>query len=52
MLSRAERVGDPVLLFWARHQRHIAAACAGDIDEVDRCLEILGRWPNSSTSRP
>ena len=41
-MARAERLGDPVLTFWAASQRHTAAACSGNIDEVDRCLEILG----------
>ena len=39
-LVRAERVGDPVLQFWAASWRAVAAAFAGDIDEVDRCAEI------------
>ena len=39
-LARAERLGDPVLLFWAAHGAHVVAARAGDIDEMDRCLEI------------
>jgi class 3 adenylate cyclase/tetratricopeptide (TPR) repeat protein len=41
-LVRAARVGDPVLLFWAAWQRAGTAACAEDIDEMDRCLEIMG----------
>ena len=41
-LLRAERVGDPVLLFWAAGWRALAAARAGDIDEMDRCYEITG----------
>jgi DNA-binding SARP family transcriptional activator len=41
-LAMAERVGDPVLHFWAAAARRIAAAMVGDIDEVDRCLEIGG----------
>jgi tetratricopeptide (TPR) repeat protein len=41
-LARAERVGDPVLLFWAASLRGWAAARAGDIDELDRCLELGG----------
>ena len=41
-MARAERLGDPVLTFWAASQRHTAAACSGNIDEVDRCLEVLG----------
>ncbi|MGA7418395.1 MAG: AAA family ATPase [Acidimicrobiales bacterium] len=40
-MARAERVGDPVLRFWAASQHHTAAACSGNIDEVDRCLELL-----------
>ena len=41
-LVRAERVGDPALLFPAAYFRYSAAAAAGDIDEVDRCYEIIG----------
>jgi len=40
-LTRAERVGDPVLLFWAALWRSVAAECAGDIGEMDRCDEIM-----------
>jgi DNA-binding SARP family transcriptional activator/tetratricopeptide (TPR) repeat protein len=39
-LLRAERVGDPVLHFWAATARRIISATAGDRAEVDRCLEI------------
>jgi len=39
---RAERIGDPLLLFWAATTRLWSTASAGDIDEVDRCLEIMG----------
>ena len=38
-LTRAERVGDPVLLCSSASGRRFVAACAGDIDEMDRCLE-------------
>ncbi len=41
-LVRAERLGDPVLLFWAAWSRAGTAARALDIDEMDRCLEIMG----------
>jgi ATP/maltotriose-dependent transcriptional regulator MalT len=41
-LLRAERLGDPVLLLWAASGRALAAGHAGDIDEMDRCLEIGG----------
>jgi class 3 adenylate cyclase/tetratricopeptide (TPR) repeat protein len=41
-LVRAERVGDPVLLFWAAQWRAEAATRAGDIDEMDRCIKIRG----------
>ena len=37
---RAERVGDPLLLCTAASGRRFIAACAGDIAEMDRCLEI------------
>ncbi len=38
-LARAERLGDPVQLFWALSKRASIAAWAGDIDQMDRCLE-------------
>ena len=40
-LVRAERVGDPVLLFLMAHSRATALFLAGDIDEMDRCIEIM-----------
>ena len=39
-LSRAESVGDPALLCTAASGRRLVAAAAGDIEEMDRCLEI------------
>ena len=39
-LVRADRVGDPVLLCSAASRRRFAAACAGDVAEMDRCFEI------------
>ena len=41
-LVRAERVGDPVLLFWAADWRDVVSARAGDMKEMDRCLGIAG----------
>ncbi len=41
-LVRAERVGDPVLLFWAAVWRGDVACRAGDVDEYDRCLNLAG----------
>jgi class 3 adenylate cyclase/tetratricopeptide (TPR) repeat protein len=41
-LVRAERIGDPVLLFWAAQWRSESAARAGDLDEMDRCVAIHG----------
>ncbi len=41
-LELAERVGDPVLVFWAAQWRVESAARRGDIDELDRCLVIHG----------
>ena len=41
-LARAERVGDPALVFWAAMWRGETAARAGDIEEFDRCIEIHG----------
>jgi class 3 adenylate cyclase/tetratricopeptide (TPR) repeat protein len=45
-LARAERVGDPVLLFLAAAWRGWAAMRAGDIDEMDRGIEIMGSMAN------
>ena len=39
-LQLAERLGDPVQLFWAAHGRNGTAAWAKDIDEMDRCAII------------
>jgi hypothetical protein len=41
-LVRAERVGDPVLLYWAAGWRGEAAVCTGDLDENGRCLDLAG----------
>ena len=41
-LMRAERLGDPALLYWAAMWRYQTAARCGDIDELERCLEIHG----------
>jgi class 3 adenylate cyclase/tetratricopeptide (TPR) repeat protein len=41
-LTRAERVGDPVMLFWAANLRVRAAFSAGHIGEADRCIEMQG----------
>jgi len=41
-LVRAERSGDPVLLFYAAAFRVIAAARTGEVNEMDRCMEIMG----------
>jgi tetratricopeptide (TPR) repeat protein len=38
-LERAERVGDPVQLFWAAHRRAGHALRASDIDEMNRCYD-------------
>jgi class 3 adenylate cyclase len=37
-LARADRLGDPVQLFYALGKRASVVACAGDIAEMDRCL--------------
>ncbi len=39
-LARAERIGDPVLLFWAASRRNSVAGCVGNVEEMDRCLAI------------
>jgi class 3 adenylate cyclase/tetratricopeptide (TPR) repeat protein len=41
-LQRAERLGDPILLFWAANARIRSASQVGDIGEMDRSLAILG----------
>ena len=41
-LGLAERVGDPVQLFWAAQWRAEAAAREGDMDEMLRCIGIHG----------
>ncbi|HUC13316.1 MAG TPA: hypothetical protein VMS00_02590, partial [Acidimicrobiales bacterium] len=41
-LKRAERVGDPALIYWASMWRYETACRSGDSDELDRCLEIHG----------
>jgi tetratricopeptide (TPR) repeat protein len=41
-LVRAERIGDPVLLFFAAQWRAESAARAGDLDEMDRCIAVHG----------
>jgi class 3 adenylate cyclase/tetratricopeptide (TPR) repeat protein len=41
-LVRAERIGDPGLVFLAAWWRAFTAGRAGDIDEMDRCFEIVG----------
>ena len=41
-MERAERLGDPVLLFWAANASARSAAQIGDIDEMDRCLAVVG----------
>ena len=40
-LRRAERIGDPALLFLAADRRFTAVSLVGDMDEGDRCLEIM-----------
>jgi hypothetical protein len=41
-MVRAARVGDPVLLYRTADCRKIEAYRAGDVDEADRCFEIMG----------
>ena len=42
-LTRSERLGDPVLSFWAAAFRTGAVACAGDLGELDHCLQVIQR---------
>jgi DNA-binding SARP family transcriptional activator len=39
-VRRAERLGDPVLLFWAADVRALVAISAGDVTEMRRCFGI------------
>ena len=39
-LVRSERIGDPLLLHFAARWRSEISARAGDINEMDRCIEI------------
>ena len=39
-LVRAERLGDPTLLFWAADWRDVVSARAGDMEEMDRSIGI------------
>ncbi len=41
-LLRAQRVGDPVQIFWSAHWRATDAARAADIEEMDRCIDVHG----------
>ncbi len=45
-IHRADRVGDPVMLFTAAGTHCIASAHTGDVDEYDRCLEIMTSLDN------
>jgi tetratricopeptide (TPR) repeat protein len=40
-VARAERIGDPFMLYMAATYAMAAAGAAGDIDDADRCLEIM-----------
>jgi class 3 adenylate cyclase len=40
-LFRAERIGDPFLLYFAAHYAFCTAVAAGNVDEADRCLTIM-----------
>ncbi len=42
-LTLAESVGDPVLLCTAASGRRLIAGASGDVEEMDRCLELKGR---------
>jgi class 3 adenylate cyclase/tetratricopeptide (TPR) repeat protein len=50
-LVRAQRVGDPVLLFFSAWERATAAHRAGDIDEMDRAMAIA-RAPIEQLDQP
>jgi DNA-binding SARP family transcriptional activator len=41
-IERSERVGDGFLKFLSFHNRHLVAYIAGDMDEMDRCVEMMG----------
>jgi DNA-binding SARP family transcriptional activator len=40
-ITLAEGMGDPMLLYWAASFRSIPALQSGDVEEGDRCLEIM-----------
>jgi class 3 adenylate cyclase len=40
-IVRAERVGDAMAHFLALHNRHLVAYVAGDIDEMDCCIDAM-----------
>ena len=42
-LTRAERLGDPMLLYFAAMYRATASIRANDVEEADRCFAIAGR---------
>ncbi len=42
-LQRAERVGDPVLEFWAATWRAESSARVGDLGEMERCMALQTR---------
>ena len=45
--QHADAIADPVLRFWAATSRRTAAAQAGDLAEVDRCLRITEQLAQS-----
>ncbi len=45
-LARAEALGDDTLVFFAAHWRAETAHLAGEIREMDRCIEIMGSISN------
>ena len=42
-LERALRVGDPVQVSWSAHWRAADAVRSGDVEELDRCIDLHGR---------
>jgi class 3 adenylate cyclase/tetratricopeptide (TPR) repeat protein len=40
-LTQAEGLNDPVLLFWAARSRSVVAESAGDLVELDRCIDAM-----------
>jgi class 3 adenylate cyclase len=41
-LERSRSIGDPVLVYWANALHALAAARSSDVEQHDRCLDVMG----------